>query len=86
MVTGSHNPAGYNGFKIVLGGTTLAGQAVGVNVFTLLCDHANSVAITIQGDPQIGIQTFDSRDQIPQVLGNARVRVMVWESSVHLTK
>ena len=28
MVTGSHNPADYNGFKIVLGGETLAGDAI----------------------------------------------------------
>jgi phosphomannomutase/phosphoglucomutase len=28
MVTGSHNPKDYNGFKIVLGGETLAGEAI----------------------------------------------------------
>ena len=28
MVTGSHNPADYNGFKIVLGGETLASEAI----------------------------------------------------------
>jgi len=28
MVTGSHNPSEYNGFKIVLGGETLAGEAI----------------------------------------------------------
>ncbi len=28
MVTGSHNPSDYNGFKIVLGGETLAGDAI----------------------------------------------------------
>jgi len=28
MVTGSHNPAEYNGFKIVLGGETLANEAI----------------------------------------------------------
>ncbi|HHJ13693.1 MAG TPA: phosphomannomutase/phosphoglucomutase [Gammaproteobacteria bacterium] len=28
MVTGSHNPAEYNGFKIVLGGETLSGDAI----------------------------------------------------------
>lgn len=30
MVTGSHNPANYNGFKIVLGGQTLAGEDIQV--------------------------------------------------------
>ena len=28
MVTGSHNPADYNGFKIMLGGDTLANEAI----------------------------------------------------------
>ena len=28
MITGSHNPAEYNGLKLVLGGTTLAGDAI----------------------------------------------------------
>lgn len=28
MITGSHNPANYNGFKMMIGGTTLSGEAI----------------------------------------------------------
>ncbi|HZF97435.1 MAG TPA: phosphomannomutase/phosphoglucomutase [Pseudoxanthomonas sp.] len=49
-VTGSHNPPDYNGFKIVIGGTTLAGEAIG-DLYTRISEgrlHQPSVPGDVQ--------------------------------------
>ncbi len=48
MITGSHNPAGYNGFKIMKGTHTLWGQAID----NIRDNVENTVAITLE-DPKI---------------------------------
>lgn len=57
MLTGSHNPPNYNGLKMVLGGTTLAGpdiQALRQRIET--------------GDLSEGEGRFDSADVVPQYI------------------
>ncbi len=57
MLTGSHNPPNYNGLKMVLGGTTLAGPDIQV-----LRQRIESADLT-QGEGR-----FDSADVVPQYI------------------
>jgi len=66
MVTGSHNPPDYNGFKIVLGGETLAEQAIG-DLYTRISENRLS---TGSG----GLQTMDvTRDYIERITGDVLI-------------
>jgi phosphomannomutase len=50
MLTGSHNPANYNGLKIVLAGETLSGdsiQKLKERIFKAGLDKRPSLAVTI---------------------------------------
>ncbi|SNY97339.1 phosphomannomutase/phosphoglucomutase [Halomonas sp. hl-4] len=66
MVTGSHNPPDYNGFKIVLGGDTLSGDAI-----TALYERLQSGDLT-QGEGSI--RQEDVRDAyLTRILGDVSV-------------
>ncbi len=66
MVTGSHNPPDYNGFKIVISGETLSGDAI-----TALYDRIQSGNLeTGQG----GITHHDIRDTyLARILGDVKI-------------
>lgn len=66
MVTGSHNPPDYNGFKIVINGETLSGDAI-----TALYDRIQSGNLeTGQG----GITHHDIRDTyLARILGDVKI-------------
>ncbi|MEO8804221.1 MAG: phosphomannomutase/phosphoglucomutase [Rudaea sp.] len=66
MVTGSHNPPDYNGFKIVLGGETLAEDAIQA-LYTRISEHQLS---TGNG----GLQTMDvAHDYLERITGDVMV-------------
>ncbi|GKW50245.1 phosphomannomutase/phosphoglucomutase [Halomonas sp. NCCP-2165] len=66
MVTGSHNPPDYNGFKIVLGGETLSGEAI-----TAL--HTRLVTGELS-EGQGGIRQEDVREAyLARILGDVRL-------------
>jgi len=66
MVTGSHNPPDYNGFKIVVGGETLAEEAI----TDLYVRIAEGKLATGSG----GIQVMDvSNDYIERIAGDVQV-------------
>lgn len=54
-VTGSHNPADYNGFKIVVGGVTLAGETI-VDLYRAIADRALHIAPELGG---LSVQDVD---------------------------
>jgi phosphomannomutase / phosphoglucomutase len=74
-VTGSHNPPDYNGFKIVVGGETLSGDAI-QDLYTRIAENR------LQGGGQGGLQVMDvSRDYIDRISSDVqlerRMRVVV---------
>ncbi|MBS0558108.1 MAG: phosphomannomutase/phosphoglucomutase [Proteobacteria bacterium] len=66
MVTGSHNPPDYNGFKIVLGGQTLAEQAI-VDLYTRISENRLASGSG-------GLQTMDvTPDYIDRITGDVLI-------------
>ncbi|QTP53624.1 phosphomannomutase/phosphoglucomutase [Billgrantia sulfidoxydans] len=66
MVTGSHNPPDYNGFKIVLGGETLSGKAI-----TALYKRIESGDLT---EGQGSVRHEDVRDAyLERIVGDIRL-------------
>jgi phosphomannomutase/phosphoglucomutase len=66
MVTGSHNPPDYNGFKIVLGGETLAEQAI-ADLYVRISENRLSSGSG-------GLQTMDvTSDYIERITGDVLI-------------
>ncbi|MCB1554319.1 MAG: phosphomannomutase/phosphoglucomutase [Xanthomonadales bacterium] len=74
-VTGSHNPPDYNGFKVVVGGDTLSGDAI-TDLYERIAEDR------LVGGETGGLQTMDvSRDYIDRIASDVqlerRLRVVV---------
>ncbi len=66
MVTGSHNPPDYNGFKIVLGGETLAENAI-QDLYARISENRLTSGSG-------GLQTMDvTRDYIERITGDVQI-------------
>ena len=60
-------------------------QAVGVDDAAGV-GHADAVAVTIEGQADVGAGLLDLGDQVFEVFRLAWVRVVVWEVAVHLAE
>jgi len=69
MITGSHNPPEYNGFKIGIGKTTISGDEI--QQFRRLIE---------EGDFLIGEGTFETYDIIPEYKEDIKERVLINKS------
>jgi phosphomannomutase/phosphoglucomutase len=67
-VTGSHNPPDYNGFKIVIGGTTLSGDAI-TDLYRRILDDRLHVAETQGGLSQRDI----ADDYVERIAGDVQM-------------
>ncbi len=56
--------------------------AIGVDDLPVLGDDAQAVAVAVEGQAELGVAGLDEADQLGQVLGLARVGVMVGEVAV----
>ncbi len=75
-VTGSHNPPEYNGFKIVIGGTTLSGDGIAA-LYARIAEDRLLISDSLGGLQQIDL----TRDYIERVSGDIqlerRMRVVI---------
>ena len=45
-------------------------------------DHADSIAVTVEGDPELGTGFANGLDQVLEILGDRRVRVVIGKATV----
>jgi phosphomannomutase/phosphoglucomutase len=66
-VTGSHNPPDYNGFKIVIGGETLSGEAI-TDLYERIAENR------LHGDQPGGLQDMDiGRDYVDRISSDVQL-------------
>ena len=69
MITGSHNPPDYNGFKMMLGGNTLSGDSI--QELRGIIEALDFVS----GSPQGGVRRLDVADEyIQHIAGHIRLK------------
>src|SRR5688500_7535626 len=60
--------------------------AVGINNVPRLGNHPYTITIPIERKPDFRVARFKGVDQVSQVVGYRRVRMMIWKSAIDFAK
>src|SRR3546814_7665124 len=57
-------------------------RSVGEDVLAVAGDHAEAVAVAVEGQPEVGLEARDRVDQVLEVAWLARIGMMIGEAAV----
>src|SRR5205814_1931089 len=61
-------------------------DAVSPDDLTVLVHHADAVGVAVERDADLGSVLLHGRDEVLEVLGDGRIRMVIWKRAIALAK